>query len=86
MRCLALAALNAELGLTAAFPLAIQQEPHLHQLGGLSDDQLFGVAVCVLACSRYVAAKRTNPAAQPHHVHGLAAPGCGKTTVLNVTA
>jgi galactose-1-phosphate uridylyltransferase len=83
MRCLALAALRAELGLTAAFPVQIRQEAHLTQLGDLSDDQMFGVAVGLLACVRYIAAKRVNPAAKPHHVHGLAAPGCGETTVLN---
>jgi hypothetical protein len=84
VRCLALAALQAEVGLAAAFPIVLQQEPHLTQLGGLADDQLFGVALCLLSCSRYVAAKRQNPAQKPVHVHGLAPLGCGKTTVLNV--
>lgn len=86
MRCLALAALQAELGLTAVYPITLQQEPGIGQLGQLADDQLFAVAVCVLVVSRYVAAKRANPGARPHYVHGLAPPGCGKTTVLNVAA
>jgi hypothetical protein len=64
MRCLALAALHCELNLQASFPIVMPQEPHLRQLGDLSDDQLFGVAVCVLACSRYIAATRDGCPAQ----------------------
>lgn len=86
LRCLALSALHHELGLTAAYPINLVEEPNVGQLGDLADGQLFGVAVSVLAVSRYVAAKRVDPAAKPHIVHGLAPPGCGKTTVLNVTA
>lgn len=78
--------LEAELGLTADYPIAMEQEPQLSRLGDLGDDQLFGVAVCVLVTSRYVRAKWEDPAAEPMFVHGLAPPGCGKTTLLNVTA
>lgn len=86
LRCLALAALHAELGITGAYPILLQQEPRISNISQLADDQLFAVAVCVLAVSRYVAAKRQNPAVKPNFVHGLAPPGCGKTTVLNVVA
>lgn len=81
-----MAALQAEVGMTAYYPIAMPQEPQLSRLGDLGDGQLFGVAVCVLSLLRYVRAKRTNPAAKPTFVHGFAPPGCGKTTVLNVSA
>lgn len=76
--CLALAALGAELRLGRQFPVVMEQEPGLQQLGDLSGDQLFGVAVNVLNVPHYVAAKRTNPATRPHFVHGFAPPGCGR--------
>uniref|UniRef100_A0A383VQC3 Uncharacterized protein n=1 Tax=Tetradesmus obliquus TaxID=3088 RepID=A0A383VQC3_TETOB len=83
-RCLPLAALRVEIGVTEQYVLNIQQEPSLRCVGDLGDGQLFTVAVGVLLVARYVAAKRVNPGAQPPFLHGLAAPGCGKTTVLNV--
>jgi ABC-type taurine transport system ATPase subunit len=62
------------------------QEAWMTKLSDLDDDQLFAVAVGVLAAARFVVSKRRNNDALPVHVHVFAAAGCGKTTVLNVIA
>lgn len=85
-RCLALAALQAELGIDAQYPIDMPQEAWLGRLGDLDDDQLFAVATAVLAIARYVVARRQELPVQATHVHAFASAGCGKSSVLNTVA
>lgn len=68
----ALAALQAELGIDAQYPIDMPQEAWLSRLGDLDDDQLFAVATAVLAIARYVVARRQELPVQAIHVHAFA--------------
>jgi hypothetical protein len=85
-RCLPLAALFVELGITEMTPISLPEEPWLSRVGDLDNDQVFAVAVGLLITAQYVASVRTRHGLWPVHMHAFAAAGCGKTTVLNVIA
>lgn len=65
------------------FSISMPEEPWLHQLGQLDDDQLFAAAVILSTIAKYQAAKAAGPVVTPH-VSLHATSGCGRSTVMNV--